>query len=947
MRNLKRVLALVLALTMVLSFAISASAGAFTDVKDGDDYASAINLLASLEVLKGFEDGTYNSAGSYTREQFAKILYVLVNGKDDNAAMYQGTAPFPDVDADRWSAGYITWAVNLGICNGRDDGNFWPTDVVKYAEACKMFLIAMGYSSTIYTYPYGFIDKASTLSLFDDVSGYTTFGDANRGTVAQMAYNALFAEAPRFGTYTAKEGETTTTNVKLLIMGAFGVTYEYSVLEATSNNAYDSGVFGEDQINLSYYDSGVENNKEVNYGLNGVYNYEDDVDALIGMTVKVWYKADESELGNMKIFMVEDSNKDKAYTVNPMDVDTGKTSVDSSSRTTLYFKENNTTRKLTVADEAKAIKFDGDLEAFPDFSDSKNVTDIVRAKTYKVIDRGNDGTADYIYVSNPQFGKVTSLTSSKISLTKLSGGTYLSGAKDILDDDDNVIITVADGLKKDDYALAYAKRAVVDGAVEDVYEVVKAEAASSVKFNRESGSNKYFGGTPYKILETVTVALGNTYDIYFNANGYIAYADEVDSETTGNWLLVTDAYNSANAADEIVSATVVGYLTDGTKKTLTLDIDEFDGKAVGKWGLTGIYDENTGFVDTASKWKNQVFTYTTNDDGYVTSLKLLVDDDNKSYVSSDLVSNVGREGNEDYSKYDDDRTQLTLHGGGKMFITSGTVIYNVYESTKVVVLKDTELPEFDADDGYVVTQYGTDGGEAVVLVIESGEKITGTSAKYGLVIDADKYAADKNDEYYYVLKVATGGEVVELTTANVDGASELNSDLTEAKFASNGDMIGYYKIVTNSAGKVTKLEDITGDHAQAQGVLTSIPNNKGFEAAGADAIEYGKDEDGNVTIKSVTGETSVYLYADKVGFYTIDAEPAKEVTSIDDGEDVSEATSASLIKSSIGDLRAIDNEDLIYVVDFITDKDGDVIEVFIYTTPVAGHNEPAPVEEAD
>ena len=64
MRNLKRVLALVLALTMVLSFAISASAGAFTDVKDGDDYASAINLLASLEVLKGFEDGTYNSAGS-------------------------------------------------------------------------------------------------------------------------------------------------------------------------------------------------------------------------------------------------------------------------------------------------------------------------------------------------------------------------------------------------------------------------------------------------------------------------------------------------------------------------------------------------------------------------------------------------------------------------------------------------------------------------------------------------------------------------------------------------------------------------------------------------------------------------------------------------------------------------------------------------------------------
>ena len=65
----------------------------------------------------------------------------------------------------------------------------------------------------------------------DSVKGYSTFGEANRGTVAQMAYNALFAEAPRFGTYTAKEGDATTTETKLLIMGAFGVSYEYSILE--------------------------------------------------------------------------------------------------------------------------------------------------------------------------------------------------------------------------------------------------------------------------------------------------------------------------------------------------------------------------------------------------------------------------------------------------------------------------------------------------------------------------------------------------------------------------------------------------------------------------------------------------------------------------------------------------------------------------------------------
>ncbi|MBQ3076287.1 MAG: S-layer homology domain-containing protein, partial [Clostridia bacterium] len=60
MRNLKKILALVLALTMVLGLSISAGAGTFTDVNEDDDYAAAIELLASLDVLAGMGDGTYN-----------------------------------------------------------------------------------------------------------------------------------------------------------------------------------------------------------------------------------------------------------------------------------------------------------------------------------------------------------------------------------------------------------------------------------------------------------------------------------------------------------------------------------------------------------------------------------------------------------------------------------------------------------------------------------------------------------------------------------------------------------------------------------------------------------------------------------------------------------------------------------------------------------------------
>ena len=941
MRNLKRVLALVLALTMVLSFAISASAGAFTDVQDDDDYASAINLLASLEVLKGFEDGTYNSAGSYTREQFAKILYVLVNGKDDNAAMYQGTAPFPDVAADRWSAGYITWAVNLGICNGRDDGNFWPTDIVKYAEACKMFLIAMGYSSTMYTYPYGFIDKAQTLKMFDDVKGYSTFGEANRGTVAQMAYNALFAEAPRFGTYTAKEGDATTTETKLLIMGAFSVTYEYSILDGTSTNAYDAGVFDEGQVSLKYYgDNGAEKDEDlVNYGLNGVFNYDGDVDDLIGVTVKVWHKADENELNNIKVYMIENSNRDKVYTINPADVDTDRTTL-SGAKYTLYFKEDGVSRKLTVPAGVDMWFYDGedDEAEFPNFTSADGVTNTVKAQTYKAVDLGNDGVVDDVYVSYPQFGKVTSLTSSKISVTALSGGSLLAGAKDLLDDDDNVIITVAEGVAKDDYALVYPRNAVVGGASETVYDVVKAETVSEVKYNRESGTDRYFGGTAYKVMGTVDgdIKLGGTYTLYLNANGYVGYADEIDSGAVGSWILVTDAYNSWNANDEVSSASLVGYLADGTKKTLYLDIDEFDDDAITNWGLTGIYDETNGWNGVPT---NKVFTYTTDDEGYVDSLKVLVKGD-VTFVSDQLVTSVSDGG---VSEYNPDKTQLTVNPGGenlKSFVTSKTVVYNVYDDAgKVVVLKDTDLPEYDKEDGYNVTELGIKDGEAAVVVIDSGvDKLTASNDKYALVISADKYAADTADKYYYVLTVATGGEIVELTTKDVEGASDLNAAFdSEDDFSKNPNMIGYFKLVVNSSGKVTDMISF-GDEDNAYmlsagQVVTSIPNSKGFEMIAVDVIvEAGKD----TTITSVTGDKSVVLYADTVGFYTIDSVPVASVTSVANDEDVSAATQASLIKSSIDNIEALDDEDLLYVVDVICNDDGEVVETFIYTTPVPG-----------
>ena len=55
MKNLKKVLALVLAVVMILGTIATASAVTYTDVKATDNYAEAIDILSNLKILDGFK----------------------------------------------------------------------------------------------------------------------------------------------------------------------------------------------------------------------------------------------------------------------------------------------------------------------------------------------------------------------------------------------------------------------------------------------------------------------------------------------------------------------------------------------------------------------------------------------------------------------------------------------------------------------------------------------------------------------------------------------------------------------------------------------------------------------------------------------------------------------------------------------------------------------------
>ena len=118
MKNLKKVLALVVALTMVLGTVCFA----FTDVAEDADVYTAVQTLSSLSILNGYEDGTFGPDKDITRAEFAAVVCRAL-GYDSKAT---AATSFSDVPADHWASGYINMATNLGVINGMGDGTFAP-----------------------------------------------------------------------------------------------------------------------------------------------------------------------------------------------------------------------------------------------------------------------------------------------------------------------------------------------------------------------------------------------------------------------------------------------------------------------------------------------------------------------------------------------------------------------------------------------------------------------------------------------------------------------------------------------------------------------------------------------------------------------------------------------------------------------------------------------------
>lgn len=195
MKNFKRVISAVIALALSASTLVAVSASKFTDVDSTNSYAEAIESLAALDIVSGYEDGSFNPDGDITRAEAARMIVSALNMNADAAAS-SGDTQFADVnEKTSWAKGFVNVGVAQGYIHGMGDGTFAPQDKVTFAQMCVMLTTITGYSDYAAVnggYPQGYIAMASTAGINKGVA-LAAETPLKRGQVAQMVYNAVTA----------------------------------------------------------------------------------------------------------------------------------------------------------------------------------------------------------------------------------------------------------------------------------------------------------------------------------------------------------------------------------------------------------------------------------------------------------------------------------------------------------------------------------------------------------------------------------------------------------------------------------------------------------------------------------------------------------------------------------------------------------------------------------
>ena len=790
MRNLKRALSLALASVMLLGMMVVGTSASYPDVTSKNN-EEAIAVMQLLKVMTGDEKGKFNPEKAVTRNEMAVIMTKLL---DLNTKDYAGSCPFTDVPA--WAEPYVAACYANKIVSGTSATTYSGDATVTTAQAALMVLKALGYFQ--YAADFGedwmvsTVKQASKIDLFD---GLTSNANAalTRNDVAQMALNAL-------------EADVVDTD------GNGGTTIKGEGFEITTGSAKYAK---------------VENTK---------FDYRKDV------------KASEDKVQQLveKLFdkdVTKESENDKL----------GRPA-------TKWTYKDTKTKDISVADKADAVYAgkDFDKDVIKDLTDDDKT---IVASYYNGAKIDDTTAREYYTKLYKTKGITVELYDDDDKITVVILEAYAAQIKDIKTDDDDkvtkvdvevfeasygirdtsVVLTIdADddedaydvikGYKEDDVFALYLKPAwdAKDANMDKV--VLAAEDVEAVegKVTAKSADKTYNGwikidGTKYDFANEysqVAIAVKDE-GTYYIHNGYVLHSDKDANKSDDEYLFVVrkgsdkDTFGAFTYYAEVV-------FTDGTSKTVELDITETKFEAL----TQGAYS----------------FTYDKDDDNYELTAKAITGVKADIEKGKTALGKVGTaNGKTVYVAID------TKDNKGEKF--DSAKVYTGYKS--VADLKNGTM--------YVVAESGK--AAKVVFVLDAEDSVSNDNLIYVAGSSVSKLTSDADLGDYYTYNAIVDGKIVEIMAAKALG-DKLN---------------GLYDSATiNSDGVYTKLNPATGsgdDYDTAENADFGKAKDEVIKIGGKayaytdDAVLYVVDTDGKITTGSInrnytadTDETQTILF---------------------------------------------------------------------------------------
>ncbi len=423
MKFLKKLTVFTLVIAMLCSMSVFALQ--FPDVDTNDNNQESIDVLSSLGIIKGYDDGQFKPEKTVTRAEITSLIVRMLGLSSINNTVVD--SPYADVPGDHWAISDIKTATNLKIIKGYGDGKFGPEDEVTYEQAVKMIVAMLGYEPQALKkggwteeggfpngdWAGGYMQQARDLNVLKN-SEMAQTSPAPRKTIAQILYNSLEIDLMEEITvpgaaqpmYEVKAGRNL-LNYYLKLTKHEGVVIANSIsrLENTESELLD------DEIELE-----TKNGDYVTIKMDKLTDIKD----MLGVNVYAYTKRDDDNVNNILCHYMPKSKIKTTVLSSEEVIFTGV----SESAITYEKEDGGRSYKVSLASDpimiynGKYIDFDYALDndlVIPQMgtitlTDSGNGNSLINVESYvNYVVKNTDTTVNEIFAQIPVNGKTSLL----------------------------------------------------------------------------------------------------------------------------------------------------------------------------------------------------------------------------------------------------------------------------------------------------------------------------------------------------------------------------------------------------------------------------------------------------------------------------------------------------------------------------------------------------------